>query len=132
MTRTVPTANDEDGLRFVATVHRPNLPDVHLGYVFQHQAESACASLRSALVGTTHVAGTTITWSQRLPGMAVEPPVPTEPASIVSLIEHDLYNGEPDQFPDLFSRLAAQEGYDSAREMWRIACSSLDYDESTH
>lgn len=43
MTRTVPTANDEDGLRFVATVHRPNLPDVHLGYGFQHQAESACA-----------------------------------------------------------------------------------------
>ncbi|TXI51938.1 hypothetical protein [Mycolicibacterium mageritense] len=74
------TVNDEDGLRFVATVHRPNLPDVNLGYGFQHQAEYACVSLKSALIGTSHIAGTTITWSQRPHGVSVVPPVPTEPA----------------------------------------------------
>ncbi|MFD9964877.1 hypothetical protein [Amycolatopsis sp. NPDC058986] len=26
---------------FVTTVHRPELPDVHLGFVFQHQAKYA-------------------------------------------------------------------------------------------
>lgn len=130
MRTTATTARDDAGLRFVATVHRPQLPAVHLGYPFQHQAEYACASLTSDLVGTSHIAGTSITWSQRPHGMAVIPPVPTEPSSIRDLIEQDSYTGQPDRFPDLFSRLAAQEGYVAACEMWSAACSWLDRGET--
>lgn len=101
-----------DGLDFVTTVHRPGLPDVHLGFRFQHQAEHASWSLTSDLTNTTHVVGTTISWRSRPRGVAVLPPVPADAGLIAELIRQEDYHGDPEQFPDLHSRLKAQEGFE--------------------
>lgn len=76
-----------DGLEFVTTVHRPKLPDVHLGFLDQLQAEQACWRLNAALAHTTHVDGTTISWSPRTEGATVLPPVPTDAWALAELIK---------------------------------------------
>jgi hypothetical protein len=116
---------------FITTVHRPGLPDVHLGFAFQHQAEQACRSLTAALRYTQHVEGTTVTWSSTPDGIAPLPSVPTDPGELAYLVEqdpNDLPMGHA--FPDLFSRLVAQQGYDSAARIWREACFWLDDNDS--
>ncbi|WP_207548996.1 hypothetical protein, partial [Mycobacteroides chelonae] len=95
-----------DGLEFVTTVHRPQLPDVHLGFLHQLQAEQACWRLTAALAHTTHVDGTTISWSPRAEGVTVLPPVPTDAWALAELIRKE----GPHEFPDLYSRLHAQVG----------------------
>jgi hypothetical protein len=120
-----------DAYPFVATVHRPALPDVHLGFVFRHQAEHASWSLTQDLVGTAHVEGTTITWSPTPPGADAEPPVPVDALALAGLVDRqdeDLPTGHA--FPDLFARLKAQEGYEAARRIWRETCRWLDDDGS--
>lgn len=112
---------------FVATVHRPGLPDVHLGFAFQHQAELACWSLTEDLIGTAHVEGTTVTWSPTPDGVCPQPPVLADAPAVASLVEQELADVPPEhRFPDLFSRLKAQEGYETASRIWRDACRSLD------
>lgn len=118
-----------DGLDFVTTVHRPGLPDVHLGFRFQHQAEHASWSLTSDLTNTTHVVGTTISWGSRPRGVAVLPPVPADAGLIAELIRQEDYHGDPEQFPDLYSRLKAQEGFERGGEIWSSACTWFDHDD---
>ncbi|MBF6302268.1 hypothetical protein IU459_32715 [Nocardia amamiensis] len=116
---------------YVTTVHRPGLPDVHLGFVFAHQAEHATWSLTSDFVNTAHVQGTTVTWSPTPDGVSVLPPVPTDPYALAELIAaEDDDQPREHTFPDLFSRLKAQQGYDSAAQIWRTACYQLEGDES--
>jgi hypothetical protein len=62
-------------LPYVATVHRPGLPDVHLGFAFGHQAEHASWSLREDLTSTQHVPGTTVTWGRTPDGVNPQEPV---------------------------------------------------------
>lgn len=114
---------------FITTVHRPGLPDVHLGFAFQHQAELACWSLTEDLIGTAHVEGTTVTWSPTPDGVCPQSPVLADVAAVASLIEQEPDDVSPERrFPDLFSRLKAQEGYETASRIWREACRSLDDD----
>lgn len=118
---------------FVATVHRPGLADVHLGFWFQHQAEQASRSLTQDLIGTCHVEGTTITWSTTPDGVTPLDPVPAVWLSVAELMEtedDDLPTGHA--FPDLFSRLKAQEGYETASRVWADACSWLDAETEQH
>jgi len=112
---------------FVATVCRPGLPDVHLGFKFQHQAEHASWSLTDDLISTQHVEGTSITWSPTPDGVTPLAPVPTDPCELAELIaqaDDNLPTGHA--FPDAFSRLKAQEGYGTAARIWRDACLQLD------
>jgi hypothetical protein len=63
--------------------------------------------------------------------MSALTPVPTDPCALAGLIAHehnDLSLGR--SFPDLFSRLKAQEGYASATQIWGGACFWLDRTES--
>lgn len=116
---------------FIVTVHRPGLPDVHLGFTFEHRAEHASWSLTDDLGNTQHVEGTTITWSPALDGVTPLCPLPTEPGAVAALIDqqdNDLPMGHA--FPDLFSRLKAQEGYETAARIWHHACMWLDHDGS--
>lgn len=114
---------------FVATVHRPGLPDVHLGFAFQHQAELACLSLTEDLIGTAHVEGTKVTWSPTPDGVCPLPPVWADSPAVASLIGQEPDGVPPEhRFPDLFSRLKAQEGHETASRIWRDACRSLDDD----
>lgn len=123
---TMPASEDYP---FVTTVHRPGLPDVHLGFAFQHQAEMACWSLTGDLIGTAHIEGTTVTWSPTPDGVTPQPPVLADVPAVASLLEQEADDVPPDHwFPDLFSRLKAQEGYEAAERIWRDACHSLDDD----
>lgn len=121
-------ADDADGLDFVTTIHRPQLPDVHLGFGFQHQAERACRSLTTALTFTRHVEGTTITWSPRPEGVRILSPVPTDAGALAELVREESQKGREDEFPDLYSRLEAQEGDDNTRRIWSAACFAVDHD----
>jgi hypothetical protein len=104
-------------------VHRPGLPTVHLGFAHAHQAEHAARSLTDDLHNTQHIPGTTITHSATPDGVVPPTPVPVDPYALADLIaqeDHDLSTGHA--FPDLYSRLKAQEGYDTATRIWREAC----------
>ncbi len=113
-----------DGLGFVTTVHRPQLPDVHLGFLDKLQAEQACWRLNAALTHTTHVDGTTISWSPRPEGVTVLPPVPTDAWALAELIKRE----GPHEFPDLYSRLLAQIGDAESGQTWSAACAVVDRD----
>lgn len=116
---------------FVTTVHRPGLSEVHLGFAFPHQAEHASWSLTDDLRNTQHVEGTTITWSPTPDGVSPLAPVPAHPWALADLIaqeDNNLPMGHA--FPDLFSRLKAQEGYETAARIWHDACFWLDWNES--
>lgn len=116
---------------FVTTVHRPGLPEVHLGFAFQHEAQYAAWSLTDDLCSTQHIEGTTITWSATPDRVSVLDPVPTESCALADLIaQENNYLPTGHAFPDLFSRVQAQEGYETASRIWSNACSWLDRDES--
>ena len=115
-------------LPYATTVHRPGLPDVHLGFAFGHQAEHASWSLREDLTSTQHLPGTTITWGRTPDGVTLQEPVPTgssEYAELLDREDRDLPAGH--NFPDTFSRLKAQEGYEKAARTHAAACRWLDY-----
>lgn len=121
---------DSTDYPFAATVHRPGLPDVHIGFPFKFQAEHACASLDQDLVGTSHVEGTTITSGPTPDGITPLPPLPADALALSMLISEDdgaLPMGHG--FPDLFARLKAQEGYEAAARIWADALDWLDDDE---
>jgi hypothetical protein len=99
--------------------------------VFRHQAEHASWSLTDDLRNTQHVEGTTITWSPTPNAVSPLAPVPTDPCALADLVaqeDNDLPMGHA--FPDMFSRLKAQEGYEPAARIWRDTCSWLNRNES--
>lgn len=114
----------------VATVHRPGLPDVHLGFHFAHQAELAAASLRGDFTNTVHVPGSTVTWSPTPAGVSVLAPLPSDRYNLAELIAAEA-DDQPygHAFPDLFAQLKARRGYAEAVEIWRAACGVLDRDD---
>jgi hypothetical protein len=116
---------------FVTIVHRPGLPEVYLGFAFPYQAEHAAWSLADDLCNTQHVEGTTVTWSSTPDGVSALSPVPADPCALADLIAQE-HHGPPmgHGFPDVFSRLKAQEGYVSATQIWRDACLCLDCNAS--
>ena len=115
---------------FVTTVHRPGLPDVQLGFVYQHQVEHASWSLASDLRNTQHVEGTTITWGATPDSATPLAPVSTDPFEVALLLEQqDLNQPIGHAFPDLYSRLKAQEGYETTLRIWGSACSWLCRDD---
>jgi hypothetical protein len=115
---------------FLTTVHRPGLPDVHLGFAFPHQAEHASWSLTDDLRNTQHIEGTTITWSPTPDTVSPLAPVPTDPCTLAELVAQENNNLPMGHaFPDLFSRLKAQEGYETAARIWHDACHWLDRNE---
>lgn len=112
---------------YMTTVHRPDLPDIHLGFRFAHQAERACWSLQQDLTYSAHVPGTTITWGPTPDGVTPLEPVPAEVHAYAELLEQENHDGPPGlRFPDAFSRLKAQEGYDTAARVHAGACGYLD------
>jgi hypothetical protein len=55
------------------------------------------------------------------------PGVPTEAFALAELVAAmPAGDGTARHFPDLFDRLAAEEGYDAAAQLWRAACAVLD------
>jgi len=116
---------------FVTTVHRPGLGDVYLGFDYQYQAEHASSSLSDDLRCTAHVEGTTITWGATPDGATPLAPLPADPCEVALLLEQeDLNQPTGHNFPDSWTRLKAQEGYETAVRIWRNACRWLDRDDA--
>lgn len=116
---------------YTTTIRRPGLPDVYLGFPFRHQAEHASWSLSDDLRNTAHVEGTTVTWGVTPTILTPLAPVSTDPCAVAELIQQKdgtLPMGHA--FPDMFSRLKAQEGYETAARIWSDACFWLNRDES--
>jgi len=116
---------------YTTTIRRPGLPDVYLGFPFRHQAEHASWSLADDLRNTQHVEGTSVTWSPTPDAVSPLAPMPTDPYAVAELIQQEdgaLPMGHA--FPDTFSRLKAQEGYEAAQRIHHAACLWLDHDES--
>lgn len=110
---------------YTVTITKPSYEPVHLGFPFWHEAETACTSLRRQLTNTAHPAGTTIAWAETPDGISPLPPLNTGTWALAEAIlaAPDQSHWEPGaEFPDLFSRLQAQEGTDRAMTMFREAC----------
>ncbi|WP_372672674.1 hypothetical protein [Amycolatopsis kentuckyensis] len=107
---------------FAVTITCPGHPTVHLGYTYRHDAEQAAWHLTAALDHTAHPEGTEIIWGATPTGVEITPPLTT---SYQSIAEHPEFTAEH-RFPDLYSRLVAQEGHEDGRKIWLQACSYYD------
>ncbi|WP_316779678.1 DUF1643 domain-containing protein [Streptomyces sasae] len=103
---------------------RPGLPAVRLGpYYYPHVARHVAAMLRQQMHSTQHVAGTVLTVQPHLGSEHVEAHVPTDPYVLADLMDEEPPgDGTGHNFPDLFARLYAQEGYERASSLWSRAC----------
>lgn len=120
------TTPPEPTYPYCVTVIKPGYDSVHLGFPYHHQAEMAATSLRTQLQFTTHPAGTTLLYGPTPADTEPEPPTPTEPHQLAALID-EMPSGDPtgSTFPDLYSRLCAQEG-DEARVAWKRALNVIE------
>ncbi|MFD9005939.1 hypothetical protein ACFV0T_34175 [Streptomyces sp. NPDC059582] len=117
--------------RYAVVLARPRLPEIRFGsYDYFHQAASITTSLRQQRHSTQHVIETTVTVHPYIPGLGyTDPQVPTDPYQLATLIGDDLDgDGTGRNFPDLWARLHAQEGYERAVRIWRRASSIYDED----
>lgn len=113
---------------YSAVITKPGHGIVRLGPLgFQHVAEHMVWDLCSQLHSTSHPAGTTIEvapFDESLPHLPLLPRDSMELANLMDGEQGD--DGSGASFPDLFSRLHAQEGYEVAARLWGNACSLYD------
>lgn len=116
---------------YCVTITKPGYDTVHLGFTHASQAETASATLKGSLHYTAHPAGTTIDWGATPDGVAPEPPIATDLVFLAEEIDKMASgDGTGSAFPDLYSRLCAQEGYDAGK-IWLDACRLLDEQPET-
>ncbi|GHE34264.1 hypothetical protein [Streptomyces capitiformicae] len=119
----------EQGEQYAVVLARPGRPDIRLGpYDFLDQAASMTTSLRLQRRSTQHVPGTTVPAHPYVPGLDyLDPRLPRDPDQLATLLDGDLGgDGTGRNFPDLWARLQAQEGYEEAARIWKRAC--IEYD----
>ncbi|GGN46338.1 DUF1643 domain-containing protein [Streptomyces fuscichromogenes] len=125
-----PTRRQEaEDARYAVVLARPGLPDLRYGpHEYLHRAASIATSLRQQLSSTQHVPGTTVTVHPYLPDLDyTEPFVPRDPDQLADLMDTEPGgDGTGRNFPDLWARLEAQEGYEEAERIWRKACIAYD------
>ncbi|MGW2827213.1 DUF1643 domain-containing protein [Streptomyces sp. NPDC001443] len=124
---TTPQSESSPALAVVIT--RPGLPDIRLGpFAYPHQALSFASSLRLQMHSTQYVDGSTVTVQPCRPDLTYQDPhVPTDPYQIAEMLDGEEPSGVMGHdFPNLWARLHAQEGYDRASAIWRGACTMYD------
>lgn len=96
--------------------------------LYRHIAEQMMRTFESMATNTTGAAGADYSiepyWPQ--PGETYLPLVPANADVLVGLLEKETGPGEPEPFPDLWSRLHAQHGYEVAQKAWKTACMLVD------
>ncbi|TLS45736.1 DUF1643 domain-containing protein [Streptomyces montanus] len=118
-----------EGEQYAVVLSRPGLPEIRFGpYDYLHQADSITTSLRLQRHSTQHVPGTTMTVHPYLPGLDyADPYVPKDPDQLATLMDGEPGgDGTGQNFPDLWARLHAQEGYEGAVRIWKRACNAYD------
>ncbi|MEU0390495.1 DUF1643 domain-containing protein [Streptomyces chartreusis] len=105
-------------------LNRPGLPDLRLGpYYYPHVAAGVAAGLRQQMHHTQHVPGTVVTVQPHRGADHLDARVPTDPYALADLMDKDTSgDGTGHNFPDLYTRLHAQEGDERAKELWLKAC----------
>lgn len=118
-----------DPLGYAVILTRPGLDPVRLGpYEKEHQAEQMAGALRYQMRHTQHVEGTVIDVGDYRPELEhLDPRVPSAPYALAEVMDDDEGgDGTGNNFPDLYTRLAAQEGHERASEAWSKACNVYD------
>lgn len=105
--------------QWAVIINRPGYDPVRVGPLSEPAADTQAADFRMQLTGTQHVPGTTITTGPYDPSHPHLGPVLMDSFALA-----DAVLAEPPSpmdgtnFPDLYSRLRAQDGSDRAREVW--------------
>ncbi|MDQ0847739.1 hypothetical protein QFZ68_007502 [Streptomyces sp. V1I6] len=119
-----------DPLGYAVVLTRPGLDPIRLGpYEKEHQAEQMADGLRGQTYNTQHVAGTVIDVGDYRPELDhLAPRVDADPCALAEAMDDDQGgDGTGRNFPDLYTRLVAQEGHDCAAKLWSTACQAYDY-----
>ncbi|MBL1086824.1 DUF1643 domain-containing protein [Streptomyces actinomycinicus] len=113
-------------------LNRPGLPDLRLGpYYHPHVARGVATGLRQQMHSTQHVPGTVVTVQPHRGADHLEARVPTDSAVLADLMDDNPPgDGTGRDFPDLYARLYAQEGYERASELWSKACKAWEFSHS--
>jgi hypothetical protein len=114
--------------QYSVIVTRPGHDTVRIGpFGYHHLAEHATWDLQGQLRNTCHPEGTTIAvapFDESLPHL---PLAPRDAMSLALLMDDEPSGGGTgSNFPDLYSRLHAQVGYEEAARLWGNACSLYD------
>ncbi|MFJ4988781.1 hypothetical protein ACIP9H_33895 [Streptomyces sp. NPDC088732] len=114
--------------QFAVIVTRPGHDTVRIGpFDFRHQAEHATWDFRSQLRNTTHPDGTTIDFGPYDESLPHTSRTPRDAMELALLMDSEPDgDGTGSNFPDLFSRLHAEAGYEEAARLWKNACSLYD------
>lgn len=110
------------------TVTREGGAVVRIGPIgYQHVAEQMIRAFRMMAHNTTGAAGASYEIGLYRPkeGETYLPLVPARADVLLQLMDHPVQGSEA-QFPDLWSRLQAQHGYETAVEAWTTACALMD------
>ncbi|MEV7675072.1 hypothetical protein [Streptomyces sp. NPDC088752] len=94
---------------------------------FRHVAEQMVRTFQSMATNTTGAAGAryAITSYAPEPGETYLPLVHASTYAVLDVID-DPVQGSEALFPDLWSRLHAQHGYETAERIWKNACAVMD------
>jgi hypothetical protein len=114
-----------DPLGYAVVLTRPGLDPVRLGpYVKERHAQQMAGALRYQMRHTQHVEGTVIDVGDYRPELQhLDPSVPSAPYALAEVMDDDEDgDGTGNNFPDLYTRLAAQEGHERASKAWSKAC----------
>lgn len=112
-------------------VTKPGHGTVRLGPLPQTTVVEWRRQLESALTGTAHPAGTTITAEPYDPGTAggyINPAsIPSSVDELMEPLRADTGDDDPGaRFPDLYTQLVLRHGHTRAGRMWMQACCQLD------
>ncbi|MFJ6784521.1 hypothetical protein [Streptomyces yangpuensis] len=119
-----------DPVGHAVILDRPGLDPVRIGpYEHESRAEEIAAGLRRQLHHTSHVEGTVITTGAFRPDLDhLDPQVPRDPYALAEAMDNDPDgDGTGRNFPDLYSRLCAQEPEAYASDLWKRACWAYDH-----
>lgn len=105
-----------------------HLPAVYLGFTYKHQAEQVASHLKFWRLNSNCPEDAEISdGGLTPPGVIPLPPVPTTVGGLIEAMNaEDESQSHADRYPDLYTRLQAQEGHEEAARLWKAACSLMD------
>lgn len=115
--------------QYAVVITKPGRETVRFGPIPYHSQAQGWISTLDMNTGAARLEGTIWGIADYDPALPHTPArVPTGPYELTEAIDAEpAGDGLGTNFPDLFLRLQAQEGYDRASELWTKACEHMDY-----
>lgn len=118
--------------RYAVIVTRPGHDTARIGPIpWKHQADSMTANLNLQLHSTAHPEGTHIAAGIYAPALPHLPLLPIDAYALAELVHQEPDTSPEERFPDTYSRLLAQVGYDRSADLWHAACRLMDEPEES-